>query len=274
MRVFRHGVWLIALALAASCSRKAATIEVTPTKVKIYGLGRTQRLAGRLVDKKGQPLETGSPNWSSSKEDVVSVDPNGNLTAKGQGRAMVTAAYESLKARVPVEVLDVKTMEVSPASARMIGPAGTQFALQAILKDSKEKTVAIMPAWTSADPKIVTVSSDGLLTSIAPGTTTILAKLGELQSASEISVEIRPIARLEIRPATALVRVGDSQHFEVIAYGPDGKVIEGASATFHSSDPAVAVLDGNGRASGIAPGTATIQAKLAGVSAEATLLVN
>src|SRR5262249_27225040 len=85
---------------------------------------------------------------------------------------------------------------------------------------------------------------------------------------------IQPIARIEIHPATALVRVGDSQKFEIVAYAADGRAIEGASAIFSSSNPAIVKLDASGRASGVASGTATIQAVLAGTSAQATPIVN
>jgi len=87
-------------------------------------------------------------------------------------------------------------------------------------------------------------------------------------------VMLRDISKLEVRPATALVRVGDSQHFEVVAFGPDGVRLENAVAQFRSSNPAVATIDGAGVASGIAAGTATIHADLAGQAAEATLIVN
>ena len=85
---------------------------------------------------------------------------------------------------------------------------------------------------------------------------------------------VRDIARLEVRPATALVRVGDSQRFEIVAFGPDGTRLESAVAQFQSSNPGVATVDGSGLASGIAAGTATIRADLAGRAAEATLIVN
>jgi hypothetical protein len=60
----------------------------------------------------------------------------------------------------------------------------------------------------------------------------------------------------------------------VVAYAPDGTMIEGVAARFESSDPAVAVVDSAGIASGASPGTATIQARLGGITAQATLLVN
>src|SRR5262249_58743517 len=119
----------------------------------------------------------------------------------------------------------VKSIEVSPPSARLIGPAGTQFALEVAVKDSKDRILPLKPSWSSTDPKIAGISESGMVTSVAGGTTTIVAKVGDLQSASEVRVFIQPIARIEIHPATALVRVGDSQKFEIVAYAADGRAI-------------------------------------------------
>ena len=274
MRFSRRHVWLIGLLVAAGCSRKAATISVSPPKAKIYGIGRTTRLAGKLLDKKAQPLEEGAPAWRSDDPGIVEVDSSGRLTAVAQGKTTVKATFEKIQTTVPVEIVDVKSIEVAPPSARLIGPAGTLFPLEISIKDSKDRVLALKPAWSSTDPKIASVSDTGMVTSAAPGVTTIIAKVGDLQSASEIRVAIQPISKIEIHPATALVRIGDSQKFEIVAYAEDGRPIEGASAIFSTSNPAVVKLDATGRASGVASGTATIQAALAGSTAQATLIVN
>ena len=274
MRGSRHWLWLLVLVLAAGCARKPATIDVAPKKVKIFGVDRIQRLTARILDRKGQPLEKGAPTWSSSQPSVVEVDPAGRLTAKSGGKATVTVSFEKLSTQVPVEVVDVKAIEVSPATLHLIGPAGTQFPLRATVKNSKDKPISLAPTWTSSNPKIASVNAEGVVASVAAGTTTVLAKLGDLQTACEVVVDPRPVSRLEIRPATALVRVGDSQLFEVLVYGPDGRQIEGASAVFRSSNGAVASIDGAGKASGISAGTSMIQASLGGATAEATLIVN
>ena len=266
-------VWVLALTVAA-CSRKPASISVSPTPVKIYGLERAQRLSGQVLDKKGNPIQGTAPAWSSSKPAIAAVDASGRVVAKGEGRALVTASYQGVSTQVPVEVVDVREIAVSPASVQLIGPIGTQIPLTATVRNSKNKAIALRVGWSSSNPKIGAVSSEGIVSSAGPGTTTVVAKVGDLLGAAEVVVLVREIARLEIRPATGLVRVGDSQHFEVIAYSPDGKTIEGAAAMFRSSDPAVATVDGSGVAVGIAAGITTIQATLAGISAEATLLVN
>jgi uncharacterized protein YjdB len=271
----RRYLWGIALLmLAAACSNKPASIEVSPRTMKIWGLKRVQRLTGSLLDKKGRPVPAGKLQWSSSKSDIVTVDASGKLQSLKEGRSIVTASFESLSAQIPVEVVDVKSIEIAPASAHLVGPAGTTIALTGVVRNSEGKPVSKPITWTSSKAAVATISAEGAVTSIGPGTTTIIGRVGEVEGASEVVVTVGEIVRLEIHPTTALVRVGDSQRFEIVAYAPDGKPYASCAAVFQSSDPAVATVNAGGSASGIAPGTASIKASVAGSSAEATLLVN
>jgi uncharacterized protein YjdB len=263
----------LALPLAA-CSKGAASMDISPKKVKIYGLERSSRLTGRLLDTAGQPLEVGPIVWTSAKPDIVSVDSTGRLVAKKEGTTTVTAAYKKLSVKIPVEVLDVNVLSVSPVQANLIGPVGTRLNLLLIIRNSKNKPIDLKVAWSSSDEKIATVSQDGVVTSVAPGMVTVAAKVGDLQAISDLKVLLREIGRLEIKPATAIVRVGDGQRFEIVAYGTDGLPIEGAFAFFESSNTAVATVDGSGQATGLSRGAAVIRARLGATQAEATLLVN
>ncbi|MEX1244277.1 MAG: Ig-like domain-containing protein [Thermoanaerobaculia bacterium] len=275
MRSRRGAIGVLAAVLvAAACGRKPATLDISPKKMKIYGLERSARLTTRVLDKKGQPLDPATPNWSSSNAEVVAAEPGGRLVAKKAGSAVVTATYEDISAQVPVEVIDVSSIEISPPSLPLTGPAGTSIPLSWTVRDSNQKAIDLKPTWTSSDPKIATVSEAGVVTSVTAGTTTIVAKIGDIQGGSDVVVSLRPIGRLEIRPLTALVRAGESQHFEVIAYGPDGMAIPEAAAAFRSSNPAVATVDAAGKAEGRTAGAAIIRVELSGQFAEATLLVN
>src|SRR5215472_8899698 len=87
MRLSRALLAIVFLLTAAACGRSAASIDVSPKKVKIYGIGNTQRLTGRILDKKGEPLEQVSVSWSSSKDDVPSSDSEGSAMAQGERQA-------------------------------------------------------------------------------------------------------------------------------------------------------------------------------------------
>ena len=270
----RTALAILAAALSAvACSRKPASIDVSPKKVKIYGIERAQRLSARILDKKGQPLEPATPDWSASGGAVVA-EPGGRIVAKKAGKTTVTASYQGVSAQVPVEVIDVASIDITPPALALTGPAGTSVPVSYVVKDSHQKGVDFKPAWTSSNPKVATVSEDGVVTSVAPGTTMIVGRIGDIQGGCDVTVQLRAIDRVEIRPATALARVGETQRFEVRAFGPDGTAIPEVAAVYKSSDPAVATVDGAGVATGKKAGAAKIKVELAGKSAEATLLVN
>lgn len=273
MRLIRPSLGLVLVLSAVACSRGPASIDVSPKRVKIYGLERAQRMTVRVLDKKGQPLE-GNPQWTSANPAVVVTEEGGRLVAKGAGKATVTASLGEIQTQVPVEVVDVSAVEMSTPSLSLIGPIGTAVPLSYAVKDSRGAVITLKPSFTSHDPKIATVNDDGVVTSVAPGKTTIVARIGDVQGGAEVEVGVHAIARLEIRPATALVHVGDSQHFQVTAYGPDGSAISEVAAAFRSSNPEVATVDASGVASGRKTGAAVIRVELAGNTAEATLLVN
>lgn len=270
-------LWIGALVLvlsAAACSRKPASIDILPKKVKIYGLERSTRLTARILDKKGQPLERGTPSWSSSNQGIVASEDGGRIVAKKEGKAMISASFEGIQAQVPVEVVDVSAVEISTPTLTLIGPPGTAVPLSFRVKNSTGAAVSLPVAWTSQNPKVATVSDDGHVTSVGAGTTTVVGKVGDVQGGIDVTVKVHDILRLEVHPATALVRVGDSQHFTVTAFGSDGIPIPEVAASFESSNPGVASVTPAGIATGHKAGATAIRAELAGVKAEATLLVN
>ena len=269
-------LWIGALVLglaAAACSRKPASIELSPKKLKLYGLERSARLTARILDKKGQPLEKGAPTWSSSNPAIAEVD-GGRVIAKKEGKASISAQFEGVQAQAPVEVIDVSSIEVSTPQLTLIGPPGTSVPLSFTVKNAAGKTITLTPTWSVQNPKVATVSEDGHVTSVGAGTTTVLGKIGDVQGGTDVAVKLHDIVRLEVHPATALVRVGDAQHFTVTAFGSDGIPIPEVAAVFQSSNGDVAAVDAAGVARGRKAGAAAIRAELAGVRAEATLLVN
>jgi uncharacterized protein YjdB len=261
--------------LTLACGQKPASIQVSPTKVKIYGLEKPQRVVARVLNKKGEPLtEAPAPSWASSNREVVEVDAGGRILSKKEGKSVVTASIEGLSAQVSVEVVDAQAVEITPLSARLLGPAGTTLPLSGVVKNSLDQAVSVPVMWSSSDEKVATVSPDGVVTSVGQGQSTIVARVGDLQTGADVTVDTRVVGKLLLLPATALVRVGDSQHYQVMVYGADGRAIDGAAARFTSSNPTVASVDTAGVASGHKTGVATIRAQVANLTADATVIVN
>ena len=83
-----------------------------------------------------------------------------------------------------------------------------------------------------------------------------------------------PLAAVHVDPPSALVLVGQSQPFTAVGILDDGAAESVAGrVTWESSDPAVATIDGSGRAFPAGAGTTTIRALVGGVAGTATLTV-
>ncbi len=263
--------------LPLGCGRKPASIEISPRKVVIYGIGRGKDLTVRVLDSKGATMTDDVPTtYSAAPAGIVETASSGRLTAKKEGRATVTVSAGKLSATVPVEVRDLASIDIVPANLRLVGPAGIRTRLEIAAKNAAGAAVPLAGtlSWVSKNPTVATVSPDGVVTSVQAGKTTIAANLGDLGSESDVEVQIRNISRLEIRPDTAIVKVGESAKFSVLAYDETGLLIPDAAAQFASPDTNLVKITGDGKATGIARGTATVLATIGDKSAHATLLVD
>jgi trimeric autotransporter adhesin len=181
----------------------------------------------------------------------------------------------------------VRTNPVPPSIAvSPTGPLtlarGTTAAVSATVTGS---TSAIR--WRSSDVSVVTVTPDAppttaRITAVAAGSASIIAELADQSSVSAaitITVTTPPPAIVTISPATASTNVGDSVFFTTQLGGPAGA--EGRVTECRTSSAAVATArlltapSIGCRATGVAPGTATITAVLDnGNAAAAQLTVN
>jgi len=116
-----------------------------------------------------------SVTWSSNNAAVAKVDANGRVTAVSGGTATITATSDSgsLTASCTVTVR-VPVTSVTLPELRVTLKVGDTYQLNPIITpvDATDKTVT----FTSKSTAIVTVASDGLVTAIKAGSTTITIK--------------------------------------------------------------------------------------------------
>jgi len=262
-------------AACAACSRKPASIDIAPRRVVLYGTGHPKDIMVRVLDRKGRELPDQPLAWTSSDASVVEGAGSGHITAKKPGRAKLTVSSGAASSTVPVEIVDISEISVQPSSLKLLGPPGTSAKLEVAGKSSSGGPVQVPSVgWSAENPKIVRVSADGFVTSIAPGKTAVAARLGDLFSQSEVQVENKVVSRLELRPETAILKVSDSQKFTAFAYDGKGLLMPDAGAQFASLNPDLVRISGEGKATALKKGTATVTATLGGKVAQAIVLIN
>ena len=214
--------------------------------------------------------------WESSNEEIVKVDKNGVITGVGLGTATITvSSLNGKKATCQVEVVKnsvpIDSIKLKPNSLTMKTGSSTQ--IKATIKPNNATNQTLI--WTSSDPSIATVNSQGVIKAIKSGTVTITAKTkdGKIIATSTIKVESAPkqIESLSFAQNNVSVKKGDTLGLVVTVKPTE---LSSSSLTWKSSDTSIVTVDENGVIKGIKEGTATITVKSAnGKKATCTVTV-
>jgi hypothetical protein len=133
-------------------------------------------LSATTKDEAGNVLTGRSIAWSSSDQNVATVDGDGLVTAKAVGSATITATSETrtATAEITVTVAPVATVAVAPSSVSILQGAKTQ--LTATTSDASGRVLSGRTVtWSSSDQTKATVDQNGLVTGVAYGQVTITA---------------------------------------------------------------------------------------------------
>jgi hypothetical protein len=153
-----------------------------------------------------------------------------------------------------------------------------QETFTATAQDSKGKTLSgITFTWTSNAPDVASITSAGVATGHTVGTTQITASASGVTSAAanlNVVSTTTAVASVSLTPLSSTIKVGQTQQFTASAVDASGNPVSGVTFTWNNSKAGVAIVGTNGLATGIAPGTAMINASVGTVTSQtATLTV-
>lgn len=111
--------------------------------------------------------------WTSSDEEVVTVDATGLITAVGAGEADVTASAKdvNISSTTHVKVVITPTGVEAPETLELVTNGENSKNLDA--KMTPEDATEVKLAYTSSDESVATVDENGLVTAVADGECTI-----------------------------------------------------------------------------------------------------
>ena len=207
--------------------------------------------------------------WSSSDEDVVIVDEDGNIEAVGIGTATITASVDDFSDSVDITVnapLTSITLDKQETTIKK----GDTVDLKVIYNpedttDSKDVT------WTSSDNTVASVDEDGTVTALKDGTTTITAKVGDLTADCIVNVREVPLEEIDLNQNAITLNKGEKSEPLVVSYNPDDTT-DDKTVTWSSSDDDVATVE-DGVRTATGAGTATITATVGEFTAECEVTV-
>lgn len=111
--------------------------------------------------------------WTSSDEEVITVDATGLITAVGAGEADVTASAKdvNISSTTHVKVVITPTGVEAPETLELVTNGENSKNLDA--KMTPEDATEVKLAYTSSDESVATVDENGLVTAVADGECTI-----------------------------------------------------------------------------------------------------
>jgi len=126
--------------------------------------------------------------------------------------------------------------------------------------------------WESLDPAVATVTPQGLVTARGEGDAPMVGRSGT-EVADTVEVQVRPEpASILVQPGSSEIPLGGSVQFTATVRDAGGSPMV-RTVTWSSTNPAVASVDAEGVAVGLATGSTAIRATLGAVVGEAILRV-
>jgi len=187
------------------------------------------------------------PTFRSSSSAIASVNTYGLITAKKAGSCKITAKIRKAEAvcnvTVTPTVVKLETDTVSMENG-----------------ETKKLIVSVSTGhevvWKSSKSSVASVDEDGIVTAKKPGTVMISAKADGVTAKCRLTVK---------KPSVTLSATKYKMYrLETVRLTAD--VSSGRPVTWKSSKSSVATVDENGLVTAVKHGTATITAKVDGVS--------
>ena len=203
--------------------------------------------------------------WSSSDNNVVSVDATGKITANAKGSATITVttadggktATCTVTVTEPAAPVAVTGVTLNKNNTTIY--TGRTETLTATIQPADATNKAV--TWTSDNTGVATVNN-GVVTGVSVGSATITAKTadGGFTATCTVTVEEAPIVHptgVSISKTSINLQIGGSETLTTTVTPADAN---NKNVTWSTSDATVAAVDKDGKVTGIKAGNATITA--------------
>ena len=195
--------------------------------------------------------------WTSSDDGVATVDSDGTVTGKNTGTALIRVEGGGLMAEYSVEVYR-KLEDVTISAAEISANVGEKAKLSYELKPSNADKVG-EAIWSSANPEIAEITSDGWVKMKSPGKTQIRLSLGGFDLTCTVTV-YAPLKDILLNKDKLELIVGETDQLTVSLEPVN--TTDDTTVIFSSADETVATVDAGGTVTAVSPGKTTLSAKI------------
>ena len=163
-------------------------------------------------------------------------------------------------------------VEITPKT--LDAHVGEKIKFSAAAKDASGNLIDAKPSvWFAAPFDLAGADESGEVTFHAPGIVTVGAVIAGKTGYAKVNVGTSKITTLEIEPLARPIVAGSAERLSAIARTLNGQPRSDADIKWTTSKPSIATVDAAGLVTGIAPGTATINAVSGEASSKTTVQV-
>ncbi len=214
-------------------------------------------------------IQTGA-TYRIANTAVATVNANGVITGVAAGSTTITVTYngQSTSANITVSSNLANLNRIAFDAYSYSLQSGTTRSPYVIgyKNDSSTQSLTTGLTFTSSNPAVASVNSNGMVTGITPGVTTITAYYGGFTASASVSVTTS-VSRIEADESTIYLEVSGTQYLSIHAYDSQYHETEVTSNTsFTSSNSSVVTVSSYGYITGVSAGSAIITATYSGIS--------
>ena len=245
---------------SAECCAKVSPIDVEKIELdhttKTALIGEVFTLTATITPTNATYAKV---DWSSSNSDIATVDAEGNVTAIKDGECVIYAKTSNNKeatCKVVVKPIEASSVSLNVTEKTLL--IGEVFTLIATI--TPESTTYPEIEWSSSEPNVATVDSEGKVTAVEDGSCTIFAITKNRKYATcVITVSPIEVETITLNLTEKAVFIGEE--FTLSAtITPDNATYK--EVEWSSSNSNIAAVDANGKVTAIKEGSCSIYAKV------------
>ncbi len=201
---------------------------------------------------------SGVSTISSSNSNVIKIDGGRIITLKA-GKAVLTITISS---PIKEQIVSVEVNVVEPTSSKVDMSKSSislyKGASTTLSASTDLKGVGVI--WTSSDPRIAMVDSNGKVTAISEGVALITATAADdsdVKAVCTVTVSLKKVTSISLSQTSKTMKVGDSSTLSATIAPSDA---EDKRVTWSSSNPSVVSVTASGAIQALSKGTAIVTA--------------
>jgi uncharacterized protein YjdB len=242
-------------------------IQVQPSPVTLRR-GNVRQFTATPRNSAGTPITGLTITWQSSNSAIASVSPTGEVTAIAPGNAVIAATANQISGSSQVTVTEIPIGSISLAPLTKGIQVNEEFVPDLTLRDTAGNLLPSLGRpinWSSNSTITASVSGSGVVRGLRAGSARITAAAPDnpaVNGSMDVTVSDRVVQSVVISPRTGFLRLAVPRQLSAQLLDSLGQTVTGRVVTWTSLTPTVASINSNGRATGIALGTARFTARV------------